>query len=245
MILEREDVPPLETWSEIDVYNWFKEMELDEFLNIIKYEKIKGSDLLKADNTFFLNIMGMEDDIIAKIKYEINKLRSNSSCRSMRLWGWGSNKNGQLAQMDYNKDYLKTLTRINLPEMKEDMDFIVSIKCLKNYSVLLTKFGEIYMTGNYSMKKKSEMSSLFSNSNTTNNERGNNNNYQGNNNNNTYQNTRDSKRNKRERKESNVSSNTNTNAVILKPNNKWVNVTKRICFDVLKEDNSYNEEMRQ
>lgn len=227
MILEREDLPPLEKWSETDVFQWFKDMKLDEYLNIVKYDKIKGSDLLDADETFFINNMGMEDDVISKLKYEINQLRNNSKCKNMKLWGWGSNKYGQLGQMDYHDNYLKNLTRINLPEMKENLDFIVSIKCLKNYSVLLTKFGEIFITGNYSMKKKSDLISA-SNKNITNNQV------------NSSNHAKD-KKNKRDRKDSNIS---NPNQSIKKINNKWVNVTKRICFDVLRL-NKNSEDLRQ
>lgn len=235
MILEREDVPPLEKWTETDVYEWFKEMDLDEYLNIVKYEKIKGSDLINADETFFLNNMGMEDDIISKMKYEINQLRSNSKCKKMKLWGWGSNKNGQLGQMDYSESYLKNLTRINLPEMKEDLDFIVSIKCLKNYAVVLTKFGEIFITGNYSMKKKFDaIASANKNANNYNN---NNNNY---NNANGTNHAKD-KKNKRDRKDSNIS---NSNQAAKHINNRWVNITKRICFNVLKENDNF-EDLRQ
>lgn len=226
MILERDDLPPLEKWTETEVYQWFKDLKLDEFLNIVKYEKIKGMDLINADETFFLNNMGMEDDVIAKMKYEINQLRNNSKCKSMKLWGWGSNKYGQLGQMDYYDSYLKNLTRINLPEMKEDLDFIVSIKCLKNYSVLLTKFGEIFITGNYSMKKKSESISS-SNKNLNNIVSG--------------TNHAKDKKNKRDRKDSNVS---NSNQTTKNNNNKWVNITKRICFDVLKINDNC-EDLRQ
>ena len=226
MILEREDLPPLEKWTEKDVYQWFKDMKLDEYLNIVKYEKIKGSDLIDADEIFFVNNMGMEDDIISKLKYEINQLRNNSKCKNMRLWGWGINKNGQMGQMDYFETYLKNLTRINLPEMKENLDFIVSIKCLKNYSVLLTKFGEIFITGNYSMKKKSDIISA-SNKNSNNTTNGNNH-------------AKD-KKNKRDRKDSNIS---NSKESTKQNSNKWVNKTKRICFDVLKENDKF-EDLRQ
>jgi hypothetical protein len=231
MILEREDIRPIENWSESEVYEWFKELKLDLFLNIVKYEKIKGSDLVNADEAFFTNNLGMEDDTIAKIKYEINVLKNNSKCKEMRLWGWGSNRYGQLGQMDYNKDYLKNLTKINIPDLKEKLDFIVSIKCLKNYSIFLTKFGEIYITGNYSMKKKLEVNSSNNNYNSTNN-----------NSNFSHNNHAKDKKSKRDRKDSNISNN-NSNKTV-KPNNKWLNITKRICFDVLKE-NKFYDDLRQ
>jgi hypothetical protein len=156
MVLEREDISPIENWSELEVYNWFKEIKLFDYLNLIKYKKLNGKDILNANNKFFIDNLGMEDDIIFKLRYEINKIKNNSFCKNMKLWGYGYNKNGQLGQMNYEKDYLKNLTKINLPVLKEENDFIISIKANKNYSVLLTKFGEVYITGNYSMKKKNE-----------------------------------------------------------------------------------------
>ena len=230
MILEREDVLPFERWSEVEVYDWFKEMELDDYLNIIKYHKITGLDLFDADELYFFNKMGMEDDIISKVKYEINRLKKNTSCKTMNLWGCGTNKNGQLAQMDYEDNFLKTLTKINLPEMKADTDYIVSIKCHKNFSVFITKFAEIYITGNYSMKNKFNLA----NQNNINNNINTNNTTHSNQGHNKDRN----KKSNKDRKDSSASMNKNS---VIKANNKWVNITKRICFDVLKENNNYDD----
>jgi len=221
MIYEREDILPFDKWTENEVYNWFKEMNLDEYLNIIKYKKITGMNILQADEKYFLDNFGMEDDIILKIQYEVNKMKTNSSCKNMKLWGWGNNKNGQMGQMNYEKDYLKSLRKINLPELKEENDFIVLVKIIKNYSILLTKFGEVYITGNYSMKNKHQ-ESLISNNNNNENENNNNNNRK----------NQGNKDKKNKRKDSNVS-NKDLN---IKCNHKWVNITKRVCFDVLKEN---------
>lgn len=224
MIYEREDILPMDKWTETEVYNWFKEMNLEDYLNIVKYKKITGLNILQADKKYYVKNFGMEDDIILKIQYEVNKLKTNSSCKNMKLWGFGNNKNGQLGQLNYEKDYLKSVRKINLPELKEENDFIVLVKAIKNYSILLTKFGEVYITGNYSMKGKYQESLI------NNNENENNKKNQGNNHN------KDKKNNKRDRKDSNVSNKDN----IVKCNNKWVNITKRVCFDVLKE-NQYDD----
>lgn len=228
MVLERDDILPIENWTENEVYEWFKEMKLDEYLNVIKYKKITGEDIIKGDEKFFVNNLGMEDNEIFKLKYETNKMKSNSICKNMKLWGWGYNKNGQLGQMDYEKDYLKNLAKINLPELKEENDFIVSIKANKDYSVLLSKFGEVYVTGNYSMKKKYE-EFLKNNPNDNDNS---NQKFKGNNH-------AMNKKNKKDKKESVLS----IKDQVQKCNNKWVNVTKRVCFDSLKENS--NEGIRK
>jgi len=203
--LEREDIKPLEKWNESEVQEWFKSMDLDEFLNIIKYEKINGKDISNGDETFFVNIMGMLDDQIKKVKYEINNVK-NVSCKKQTLWGWGSNKQGQLGQINYNQNFVKTPSKINLPQMKHENDFIVKIFCGKTFTLLLTKFGELFITGNYSSKEKSAL--------------------QGNNKNNEKpNNTNAGKKNKIDRKKDVT--------VPYKDLNRWVNVTKEVCFDTL------------
>jgi hypothetical protein len=238
MIYEREDKIPLEKWTEKEVYNWFKEMNLDEYLNIIKYKTINGLNIIQADDKYFSDNFGMEDDIIMKIQYDVNKMKNNSSCKNMKLWGWGNNKNGQLGQTNYEKDYIKSLRKINLPELKEN-DFIIYIKIVKNYSIFITKFGEIYITGNYSMKTKYQESLILKNDD----------NQIDNINiniNNTYNNkktqTNKDKKNKKERKDSNIS-NKDKDLNLKLSNNKWVNITKRVCFDSLKENQ--NDDLRK
>ena len=39
LILEKQKMPPLEQYTNAQVYSWFEEMGLDDYLNIIKYEK--------------------------------------------------------------------------------------------------------------------------------------------------------------------------------------------------------------
>ncbi len=236
IIYEREDILPLEKWTEKEVYDWFKEMNLDEYLNIIKYKKITGLNIIKADEKYFSENFGMDDDMIMKIQYEVNKIKRNSSCKNMKLWGWGNNKNGQLGQLNYEKDYIKSLRKINLPELKEN-DFIVFVKIVKNYSIFITKFGEIYITGNYSMKTKHQETLILNNEYN----KIDNNNIININNNKKNQTNRD-KKNKKERKGSNIS-NKDNDINIQYSNNKWVNITKRVCFDCLKENQ--NDDIRK
>lgn len=208
LLLEREEMKPLEKWSVPEVIEWFKTMNMDEFCNIIKYEKITGKDIVDADETFFVNIMGMMDENqIKKVKYEMNNVK-NVSCKKTKLWGWGSNKQGQLGQINYNHNFFKTPTKINLPEMKHENDFIIRIYCGKSFSLLQTKFGELYVTGNYSAKDKANLQ-------TENNEKNN-----------------LSRENHSGRKNKIVEKNKKEIGKAYSQN-RWVNITKEICFDSL------------
>lgn len=217
LVLEREDMKPLDKWKEDDVQEWFHQMNMDEFLNIIKYEKINGKDILNGDETFFVNIMGMEDDQIKKVKYEINKVK-NVSCKLTKLWGWGSNKQGQLGQINYSLTFVKTPTQINLPKMVDENDYIIKVFCGKTFSLLLTKFGEIFITGNYNMKEKGNLQQQQKQANRDN---------QGNNSNNSN----GGKKNRVVEKNKPEPINLNTC-------NRWVNITKEVCFDPL---NGYDQ----
>ena len=143
LLLEKEIVPPLSQWTTEEVYKWFEEMKLDDYLNIIKYEKISGKDLVIADNTFYENVMGMEEDQMKKVKYEVSRIKQGYG-KNMKLWGWGSNKKGQLGLVNYSQAYVKTPTKLTLPILEQDMDSIEKIYCGKTFSLLLSKYGFIY-----------------------------------------------------------------------------------------------------
>ncbi len=211
LLLEREEMKSLEKWNEVDVQEWFRSMDLDEFMNIIKYEKITGKDIVNADETFFVNIMGMMDDNqIKKIKYEINSVK-NITCKKTNLWGWGSNKQGQLGQVNFNHTYIKSPRKINIPDMKHKNDFIIKIYCGKTFSLLQTKFGELYVTGNYSAKDKASLT-IQSNK-------------EANNNSGTFYFERKKHKNVDKKKDS----------IDLSKLHRWVNITKEVCFDSLCE----------
>lgn len=203
LVLERHDIKPLEKWNENDVQEWFKSMKMDEFLNIIKYEKINGKDIFNGDETFFVNVMGMPDDQIKKVKYEIKRVKY-VTCRLTKLWGWGSNKMGQLGQMNLKDTFVKTPTLINLPEMKEIGDYIIKAYCGKTFTVLITKFGEIYITGNYPVKDKEKLIPQQNLNNV---------NFSG------------GKKNK-------IVEKNKTSQLNLNTCHRWVNITKEICFDM-------------
>ena len=221
LLLEREKLKPLEEWNNEEIYKWFEEMELDDYLNIIKNQKITGKNIAEGGKDYLIDFMGLEEDHLNKLNYEISTLKFKSS-KNVQLWGWGNNKSGQLGLLN-NQNFVKSPTKINLPNMMQD-DTIEKIYCGKTYSVLLTKFGHLFVTGNYSVK----------------NQNSNNNNNQNNNNQGKKNNKGKNKHHKEEHKDKTKKSDKNKekdknkdNDNIINNNlveNKWVNLSQNICY---------------
>ena len=217
LLLEKERIKPLEEWNSEEVYKWFEEMELDDYLNIIKYQKITGKNIIEGGKDYLLDTMGILEDHLNKINYEISTLKYETS-KNMKLWGWGNNKNGQLGLINY-QNFIKVPTQINLPNMIPD-DTIEKIFCGKSYSVLLTKFGNLFVTGNYSVKEKANSEQKNSNQGKKN--KGKNKHHKDEH----KEKEKKSDKNKEKDKSKDNENNINNNFV----ENKWINISNNICY---------------
>ena len=141
ILLEKEKVKSLEEWNNEEIYKWFEEMELDDYLNIIKFQKITGKDIVQGGKDYLLDFMGVEEDHLNKLNYEINTLKFESS-KNLKLWGWGNNKNGQLGLMN-NQTFVKTPTQINLPNLMPD-DTIEKIYWTQLKKFIVIKHTQFY-----------------------------------------------------------------------------------------------------
>ena len=210
LLLEKKRLKPLEEWNSEEIYKWFEEMELDDYLNIIKYKKITGKDIVKGGKDYLLDVMGLMEEHINKLNYEISTLKFETS-KDMKLWAWGNNKNGQLGLMQ-NQKFVKLPTLINLPNMMED-DSIENIFCYKTYSVLLTKFGNIFITGNYEVKEQTHNTKKIKENKENNKKKGKNKH-------------KEENKNKKEKEKNNDKDVINNNLI----QNKWINISKNICY---------------
>ena len=223
LLLEKTKLKPLEEWNTEEIYKWFEEMELDDYLNIIKYQKITGKDIVNGGKVFLLDVMGLLEDHINKLNYEIGTLKYETS-KDMKLWAWGNNKNGQLGLMN-NQTFVKLPTLIKLPNMMND-DTIEKIFCYKSYSVLLTKFGNIFVTGKYTIKEQKHNDKKIK-------EESNNKKNKGKNKHKEDKNKKGEKKDKKENKEKDNLINND-----LSSENKWINLSKDICYNYYNLNNS-------
>ncbi len=145
-------LPLLQEWATNEIYEWFEELKFYDYLNLIKYEKITGKDIFKVILIF--SEIVFEWWYIKKLNYEISKIKL-SLTKYLKLWGWGNNKNNQLGMINYYLSYIKVTTLINLPEF-QDNERIEKIYCRKGYSLIISNFENVFITGNYNIKDKIE-----------------------------------------------------------------------------------------
>ena len=220
LLLEKTRLKPLEEWNNQEIYKWFEDMELDDYLNIIKYQKITGKDIVQGGKDYLLDVMGLEEDHINKLNYEMGTLKFETS-KDMKLWGWGNNKNGQLG-LTNNQTFIKLPTQVDLPNMMPD-DTIEKIFCYNEYTILLTKFGNIFVTGKYKLKEQSHTSKK-NNTNNTNNQA---NNKKNKGKNKHKEENKNKKGDKNKDKEKNNEKDTNA---LNNNNNNWINISQNICY---------------
>lgn len=153
---------PLSKWKCDDVIEWLKKLKLEEYINVVKYEKISGRDILEGSKSFFYNIMGTLSDHYQKIQYEINSVKSEKLI-NQSLLVWGNNLKGHIA---IEKENIKKITEIQIPILdgnkgitsinssndnsfllKNDNDYFTDIKILNNSTLLISHYGEIYLSG--------------------------------------------------------------------------------------------------
>ena len=220
LLLEKTRLKPLEEWNNEEIYKWFEDMELDDYLNIIKYQKITGKDIVQGGKDYLLDVMGLEEDHINKLNYEMGTLKFETS-KDMKLWAWGNNKHGQLGLNNNNQTFIKLPTLIDLPNMMSD-DTIEKIFCYNDYSILLTKFGNIFVTGKYQIKEQNHASKK--------NSKENNNNQMNNKKNKKNKHKEENKNKKNEKNKDKEKNNDKDNNALNNTNNNWINISQNICY---------------
>jgi len=246
ILLEKKKIPPFEEWKSEEISNWFEEMNLDEYLNIIKYKNITGRDIIKGGKEYLIDFMGIQEDHLNKINYEMSIIKKGSF-KNMKLWGWGSNKNGQLGFVNYI-NFSKNPILINLPNLIDD-DTIEKIFCGKNFSVLLSKFGNIFITGNYFVKDKEKEKNKKYNFNDNNNNNNNSNNNNKGKNDKGKKNNKEKNKGKKHKKDfekENIKNEKKEDENQIINENRWVNISKDISYSYyninLNDKKNENEE---
>ena len=157
LLLEQRYRLPLNEWTNEEVLNWFeKELGFDDYLKVIKYQKVTGKNILEGDRKYFRDILGMSINKIKQLcNKEIKKVEEGSINGDIKCFGYGSNKYGQLGLLDIK--YTKIPKKLEIPvnEIKNNNDFIIKIICSNSISVLITKKGKIYICGKKKKKEKS------------------------------------------------------------------------------------------
>jgi hypothetical protein len=109
----------LKYWNNSDVLQWAEEEGFEEYLKILKVEKVTGEKLLTMDETYMEDVLGMT---LPSIKHKINllvqELNANTdNFEDYVVHSWGKNDKGQLCVNPSAS--VATPVKLKLPEHTE------------------------------------------------------------------------------------------------------------------------------
>ena len=155
ILLEQNYRVPLADWGVDQILDWFeKEIGYEEYLKVIKYQKITGQNILEGDRKYFKETLGMSFNKIKQLTNKEIKKVENGSVQNMKIWGYGNNRSGQLGIV--STKYSKIPIKLEIPEdeLIINNDYIIKIICSNTISILRTKNEKIYICGNFNQKEK-------------------------------------------------------------------------------------------
>ena len=155
ILLEQNYKNPLIDWTMEEILDWFeKDIDFEEYLKVVKYQKVNGKNIVEGDKKYFKDILGMSSNKIKQLTNKEIKKVENGSVKNIKIWGYGNNRFGQLGLA--STKYSKIPTKLEIPEndLKINNDFIVKIICSNTISLLITKKEKIYICGNFNQKEK-------------------------------------------------------------------------------------------
>ena len=152
LVLEREDTEAIEYWPWQKVAEWLTQIGFGDSANIIKYKQIKGEDIVKSDENFWSDVLGLiQETEILKFRYELNTVKTKQQGKDI-LYGWGINHFGQLGLFGSSFSQPK---EIPMPEFDNPKDRIVQIECGRRNCAILSRDGEVWIAGNFKGDKSS------------------------------------------------------------------------------------------
>ena len=155
ILLEQNYKNPLIDWTMEEILDWFeKDIDFEEYLKVVKYQKVNGKNIVEGDKKYFKDILGMSSNKIKQLTNKEIKKVENGSVKNIKIWGYGNNRFGQLGLA--STKYSKIPIKLEIPEndLKINNDFIVKIICSNTISLLITKKEKIYICGNFNQKEK-------------------------------------------------------------------------------------------
>ncbi|EAR97513.2 XPG I-region family protein (macronuclear) [Tetrahymena thermophila SB210] len=152
---EREQIPPMDQWNTEQVIQFLNSFEeFQDYINIVKYEGIKGSDLSNMNKKFMKDRLGLvRDDLQLKIQTEIIKYKE-TTYKPEKLYGWGKNDSGQLGQAKCSN--ISIPKEIEIPSLSVN-DEIDVIKVGWRNSLMITKEKRIFITENRERKVEKKL----------------------------------------------------------------------------------------
>lgn len=125
-------------WENDDVRKWARENGFGEYDNILRYENVSGKQIAKANEVYLKNTLGITSEARQKQFREGILQAMDKPSLAHRLYGWGSNKFGQIC--------LPASAQQPLTEIKLQLDeTVANLACGRHTVVVVTTKGAIWI----------------------------------------------------------------------------------------------------
>lgn len=151
--LYQEKYSPMKFWSTEILITWLEKINFAQIIELISIENITGEQFFKMNKEELgEKFEFLDEDLLAKLNYEKNKCEVETYGKST-LYGWGANRNGQLAT---KSNTCKYNAPVNIPLPEINGEIIKNILCGFKTSALITDQGTLFISGNIKPVKKPE-----------------------------------------------------------------------------------------
>ncbi|KRX07643.1 Sterile alpha motif/pointed domain [Pseudocohnilembus persalinus] len=141
--IERKQVPPISEWDNEKVLSFMESIQLQDYINIAKYENLDGKKLQNITKNYMIKTMGLiKEDLQTKLITEIIKHKEALDLEE-KIYAWGKNDYGQLG-LPISSNINQPI-HVQIPGLKKG-EFIQDIQlCWKN-TVIFTNENQVYCT---------------------------------------------------------------------------------------------------
>lgn len=141
----------LNKWDTPKVLEWLKKEGFDDYINIMRTEKIDGRKLLEMDRKFMSDRLGiLNTNLQQKMLMSIQQ-HEEISYQGDELYGWGRNDNGQLGNT--MMQFAQKPIRIKLPDFSRN-EHVEDVVCGWLNTIVISSAGRMFVSGKENEKEK-------------------------------------------------------------------------------------------
>lgn len=141
--IQKEEVESVDKWDNHQVLLWANEIGFFDCLKLLKFYKISGNDLLKIDNKFLKETLGIKSEDKQNYFLKQIDLKIKKTYKKPILLAWGNNSYGQLGLN--NLSSFSPPFKVSIPKEIEEND-IEKIECGWRTTAILTKNKQLWVT---------------------------------------------------------------------------------------------------
>jgi len=140
--VEIKEKKAFEEFTTEEVVRAAKKTGLDDYLNILKYSKVTGKDLVNCSDEYLKRNFGLKNHTLIQVLRAEMKKYEKSAIETILLF-WGDNSNKQFKFANNKEKFLLKPEIIQIPASKEEVEDIVAFH---DITYLIGSRGSIWAT---------------------------------------------------------------------------------------------------